>query len=253
MGVGVLAGKTAIVTGGGKGVGRGIALALASESANVVVCGRTAPALDETCVSIRERGGLALAVGCDVGDARQLEGLVEATVRTFGTIDVLVNNAMQVPHGMLIEISDDTVDAAWRSGPLAALRLMRLCHPYLRDGGVIVNVSSGAALDGAAPQRGVYAATKAALNSLSRAAAVEWGPDGIRVNVIMPFARTDAVARFLETEPDYAAQVVARVPLRRVGDPEEDIGRAVVFLCSPGAGYITGVTLPVDGGSAFLR
>jgi len=253
MRVGVLAGKTAIVTGGGKGVGRGIALALAAEGANLVVCGRSPSALEETSAAVRERGAAALAVTCDVCHADQLEALVDGTVRTFGTIDVLVNNAMQVPHGTILEISEETIDAAWRSGPLAALRLMRLCHPHLVGGGAIVNVSSGAALDGAAPQRGVYAATKAALNSLSRAAAVEWGPDGIRVNVVMPFARTDAVARFLENEPEYAAQVIARVPLRRVGDPEDDIGRAVVFLCGPDAGYITGVTLPIDGGSSFLR
>jgi meso-butanediol dehydrogenase / (S,S)-butanediol dehydrogenase / diacetyl reductase len=251
--VDLLVGKTAIVTGGGTGVGRGIALALASERANVVVCGRTAGPLNETCGAIRERGGLALAVTCDIGVAQQLEHLVDATVRAFGTIDILVNNAMQVPHGALLEISEETIDAAWRSGPLGALRLMRLCHPHLRDGGVIVNVSSGAALEGSAPHRGVYGATKAALNSISRAAAVEWGPDGIRVNVIMPFARTDAVARFLENEPEFAGQVIARIPLRRVGDPEDDIGRAVVFLCGPDAGYITGTTLPIDGGSAFLR
>ena len=249
----MLVGRTAIVTGGGQGVGRGVALALAGEGANVVVCGRTAVSLEGTCDEIRRRGAAALAVSCDVGDGKQLERLVETTVGRFGTIDVLVNNAMQVPHGTLLEITEDTIDAAWRSGPLAALRLMRLCHPHLRDGGVIVNVSSGVALQAAAPQRGIYAATKAALNSISRAAATEWGPDGIRVNVIMPFARSDAVSRFIENEPEYAAQVIDQVPLRRVGDPEDDIGRAVAFLCGPSAGYITGVTLPIDGGSSFLR
>jgi NAD(P)-dependent dehydrogenase (short-subunit alcohol dehydrogenase family) len=130
---------------------------------------------------------------------------------------------------------------------------MRLCHPHLRGDGAIVNVSSGIAIASQAPSRGFYAATKAALNALSRAAATEWGADGIRVNTIMPFAESDAVARFIAEEPELAAAAIASVPLGRVGEPEADIGRAVVFLVGPDARYITGVTLPVDGGSAYLR
>ncbi|MCU1346515.1 MAG: 3-oxoacyl-ACP reductase [Acidimicrobiia bacterium] len=251
--MGSLSGKTAIVTGGGAGVGRGIALALAAEGAQVVVCGRTLAPLEAVQGEITARGGAAHAVVCDVSDPTQLPGLVDAAISTFGSVDILVNNAMLIPHGSLLEIAESVIDGAWQSGPMAALRLMRLCHPHLRDGGVVINVSSAVSLQAVAPNRGMYAATKAALNTISRAAATEWGPDGIRVNVVMPFARSDAVARFLENEPEYAAEVIAAVPLRRVGEPEEDIGRAVAFLCGPAANYITGVTLPLDGGSAYLR
>jgi meso-butanediol dehydrogenase / (S,S)-butanediol dehydrogenase / diacetyl reductase len=251
--VGVLEGKRAIVTGGGRGVGRGIALALAAEGASVAVCGRTLSALEETCERIAERGGKALAVICDITDAEQLRALVEAAVEAFGGIDILVNNAMQIPHGRLIDISEELIDGAWRSGPLAALRLMRLCHPYLRRGGVVVNMSSSVSVTPDSPLRGIYSATKAALNAISRAAASEWGSDGIRVNAIMPFSNSDAMSRFLAEEPEHAATVVGQVALGRIGDPEADIGRAAVFLCGPDASYITGVTLPVDGGKVYLR
>ena len=133
------------------------------------------------------------------------------------------------------------------------MRLMRRCHPHLRDGGVIINVSSGTTKAAAAPNRAAYAMVKAALDALTRAAAMEWAADGIRVNAIMPFARTDAVDAFLANEPEQAAAIVANVPLGRIGDPETDIGRAVVFLAGPDAAYLTGATLPLDGGLAYLR
>jgi len=153
-----------------------------------------------------------------------------------------------------VAVKAGTVNAAWLSGPMASLRLMRLCHQYLKkDGGSIVNVSSGSSLSPDQPLRGVYAATKSAVNAISRAAAVEWGPDTIRVNVNMPFGKSEAVARFIENEPEFAAAVLRGTPLGRVGDPEADIGRVVVFLCSEEAGFLTGVTIPVDGGRSYLR
>jgi NAD(P)-dependent dehydrogenase (short-subunit alcohol dehydrogenase family) len=145
------------------------------------------------------------------------------------------------------------VQAAWETGPLAALQLMRLCHPHLKGDGAIVNVSSGVAISGAAHRRGIYAAVKAALNAISRAAANEWGPDGIRVNTIMPVARTEALDRFFANEPDRAQAMLAAIPLGRVGDTEQDIGRAVVFIVGPDARYLTGVTIPLDGGASYIR
>jgi NAD(P)-dependent dehydrogenase (short-subunit alcohol dehydrogenase family) len=234
-------------------VGRGIALALAAEGATVVVCGRTREPLDETCALIAVRGDRAAARTADVGDLPSLEALVADVVAAYGTVDILVNNAMQIPGGTLLEISEETVDAGWRTGPLAALRLMRLCHPHLRGGGVVVNVSSGTSTRPDSPAMGVYGATKVALNALSRSAAVEWAADGIRVNTIFPVAMTPAMERFTVEQPERAAQLVAGVPMGRIGDAEADVGRAVVFLCSDDASYITGTTLPVDGGRIFLR
>lgn len=245
-----LDGKTAIITGGGGGVGRGIALALSAQGAAVAICGRTMPALESTVQEIRDRGGAALAVQCDVTQTDQLIALVSAVIKEFGGVDILVNNAMQVPHGTLLEISEETIEAAWLSSPMASLRLMRLCHPYLVNGGSIINVTSGAAMAPGTPLRGIYSATKAALNNISRAAAVEWGPDGIRVNVIAPLAMSDAFARFQQNEPERAQQAVDSLPLGRVGDPEHDIGRPVAFLCGPDAAYITGNIINLDGGGS---
>jgi NAD(P)-dependent dehydrogenase (short-subunit alcohol dehydrogenase family) len=248
-----LEGRTAIVTGGGHGVGRGIALALSSAGAQVVVCGRTASTLAGVRSEIEARGGQALDVVCDITLPDDRTRLLEATLERFGGVDILVNNAALVPHGTLLEIDEGLIQSAWETGPLATLHLMRLCHPHLKGGGAIINVSSGAAIAGNVPQRGIYAAVKAALNSISRAAANEWGPDGVRVNTIMPVARTEAVDRFIATEPERAAAAFGAIPLGRVGDCEDDIGRVVAFLAGPDARYVTGVTITVDGGMGYVR
>ena len=249
---GILSGKTAIVTGSGQGIGRGIALALAMEGANVVVCDRFEERVNAACAAITERTGTALGVVCDVTSLADLQALVDRTVEAFGTVDILVNNAMQVPQGSVLDIDEDVVDAGWRSGPLATFRLMRLCHEHLRDGGAVVNVSSGAAL-ATHPSQALYAAMKAAISVISRSAAVEWGSDGIRVNTIMPFSETPTFKVWAEADPVFSAKAIAEVPLQRIGDSERDIGRGVVFLVGPDASYITGTTLPVDGGRAYLR
>ena len=248
-----LEGRTAIVTGGGQGVGRGIAIALARAGAQVTICGRTPETLQSSCAEIENLGGECLAVVCDISRQEDRLKLLEETLRRFGRINILINNASLIPRGTLLEIDNVVVQQAWESGPFAALQLMRLCYPHLRGGGVIINVSSGAAMAANAPVRGVYAAIKAALNALSRAAANEWGPEGIRVNTIMPFAQSPAMEQFLANEPKYASDLVAGIPLRRTGDAETDIGKAVAFLAGPDAAYITGVNLPVDGGISYVR
>jgi NAD(P)-dependent dehydrogenase (short-subunit alcohol dehydrogenase family) len=251
--MGLLSGRTAIVTGSGTGIGRGIALALTDAGANLVLCGRTAETLRAVRGEIEGRGGSALDVVCDITIADDRAQLVAAALDRFGGINILINNATFIARGTLLEVPDEDIQAAWDAGPVAALQLMRLCHPHLKDGGAIVNVSSGAAIEAKVPLRGIYAATKAALNAISRTAANEWGPDGIRVNVIMPIARTEPLERFLANEPEAANAITSRTALGRIGDCEQDIGRAVAFLVGPDAAYITGATIPLDGGTGYIR
>ncbi len=247
-----LAGKVAIVTGAGQGVGRGIALACASAGAAVVLVGRTLAKVEAVASEIAGRGGTALAVSADVCSAADIDRVVATTVERFGTVDILVNNAQEVPLGPLLEVEESAVQAGWESGPLATLRFMRRCHPHLKGGGVIVNLGSRAGVRPDPVGRGAYAAAKEAIRALTRAAAVEWGHDGIRANVILPYAMSPALERLAEDDPVAYERTRSSVPLGRIGDAEADIGRAVVFLAGPDAAYLTGATIPLDGGNAFL-
>jgi NAD(P)-dependent dehydrogenase (short-subunit alcohol dehydrogenase family) len=251
--VSALAGRPAIVTGAGRGVGRGIALALAAEGAPVAVIDRAEETLGDTCAEIEQRGGTSIPVVCDVRDLPAIERAVATVVDAFGGLRILVNNAQTPGEGLLLEVTEEDVDDAWRSGPLAAFRFMRVCHPHLRDGGAVVNVSSGAAMMAGPPGLAAYAAVKAALQTFSRAAAVEWGADGIRVNTIQPLASTPAYEQWKSEHPEAAAASLARIPVGRIGDPEHDVGRVVVFLVGPDAGMVSGTIVPVDGGSIYLR
>jgi meso-butanediol dehydrogenase/(S,S)-butanediol dehydrogenase/diacetyl reductase len=250
-----LDGTPALVTGAGRGVGRGIALALAAEGAPVAVIDRTEETLGDTCAEIEERGGTAIAVACDVRDLAAIERSVDAVVAAFGGVRILVNNAQISAQGSVLEVTEEAVDDAWTSGPLAALRYMRTCHPHLRDGGAIINISSGVTLAAGAHGLAAYSAAKAALQSFSRAAAVEWGRQGIRVNTVQPYVMTPGYEQWLEDNPQAAerAQALEHVPLGRMADAEADVGRSVVFLVGPDAGMITGTIVPVDGGAAYLR
>jgi meso-butanediol dehydrogenase / (S,S)-butanediol dehydrogenase / diacetyl reductase len=249
--MGLLEGKVALVTGAGQGIGQGVACALAAEGAAVAVVGRTPGKLLSTCDAIRERGGIAEPFVCDVMDATQIVNGVGAVVERFGGVQILINNAQVVPLGRLLDVTDQAFLAGLESGPLATLRMMRACHPYLKGDGVIVNFASSAAVRWDASGYGPYAATKEAIRALTRAAACEWGADGIRVNAVAPHALSPGLAGWIEANPGEAAAFFKTIPLGRVGDCERDIGRAIVFLASADAAYLTGATLPLDGGQAY--
>lgn len=247
-----LSGKVALVTGAGQGVGQGIALALAAAGATVAVTGRTIAKLEATCALISERGGTALAIAGNVKDPASLTDMVAQTVARFGGLDILINNAQEVPNGRLLEVSDEAFLAGFESGPLATFRLMKLAHPQMvaRGGGVIVNLASSAGIRWDMSGYGAYGAVKQATRVLTRAAAAEWGRQGIRVLTIAPHAESPGLKWWIANNPDEAEAFFRTIPLGRIGKLEEDIGRAVATLCGPDMAYLTGATIPLDGGQA---
>ena len=245
-----LEGKVAIVTGAGQGIGRGIALALADAGAVVAILERNRETGARTVGEIEDRGGDALVVTGDVRKRADCDAVVAAAVERFGGVDVLVNNAQQVPMGPLDACTDDDMYAAWESGALAAFRLMQRCHPSMteRGGGSIVNLASGAGTEGL-PGLGAYAVAKEGIRALTKVAMREWGVDGVRVNTVCPWARTDHWDGL--SEPEQQARV-RHNPLRRIGEPEE-VAAVVVFLASDAGSYVTGQTIHVDGGNMGFR
>jgi NAD(P)-dependent dehydrogenase (short-subunit alcohol dehydrogenase family) len=235
-----LEGQVAIVTGAGQGVGQGIALALAGAGAAVVAAGRS------------DRGGRAIPIVCDVTNAEHIERTVSRAASELGRIDILVNNAYEGAFGPLMSLDDAAFMRGIHSGPLAAFRFMRACYPHLKvRGGNVVNLATSAAVRWDSSNYGAYAVAKQAIRALTRAAASEWGPDNIRVNTIAPLASSPALKHWAETDPE-APTFFKSVPLRRIGDCENDIGRAVVAIVSSHMTYLTGATLPLDGGQAYF-
>jgi NAD(P)-dependent dehydrogenase (short-subunit alcohol dehydrogenase family) len=243
-----LDGKVALITGGSRGLGRTMALGFAEAGADVVVASRNAEACEAVASEVRDRGRRALAVGCHVGDWDQCEALVVRTVGEFGGLDVLVNNAGMAPvppslAGITEELFDKTVGVNLK-GPL---RLTALASVYLPSGGSMINISSLASTR-PSPHTVVYAAAKAGLNAVTRAAAQELAPRGIRVNALVCGTfDTDAFGRSMPTA-EMAAQLASHIPLGRIAEPEEVVGTAV-FLASEASAYMTGALVALDGGA----
>lgn len=249
---GPLAGKVALITGGGQGVGRGIALSLAKAGADIALTGRTFAKLDAVAEEVRALGRRVVALECDVKNAASIEASVAATVAQLGGLDILVNNAQEVTLGTIMDTPDDAFQAMFDSGPLATVRGMRAAYPHLKRSGeaVIVNLSTSATRRWDMGNHGGYGAVKRAVEALTRAAAAEWGPDGIRVLAIAPHADSPALNAWMKARPDEAEKFFRTIPLGRIGKCEDDIGEAVAALCTPAFKYMTSVIIPLDGGQA---
>jgi 2-hydroxycyclohexanecarboxyl-CoA dehydrogenase len=249
---GRLAGKVAVVTGGGQGIGRGIAKAFASEGAQIAILdvdANTAQSAAEECAG---RGVQALGLGCDVAERDQVEESVAQIVERLGGIDVLVTCALaKVKVQAFEETPLSGIEKMWRVGYLGVVNAMQVSLPYLRERrGNVINFGSGAGI-GAAAGYASYGPVKEAVRAITRIAAKEWGRQGVRVNNICPFAKSDQFDEWAAANPGQAAMALGSSVLGRVGDCELDIGRAAVFLASDDAGYITGHSLMVDGGQGM--
>jgi NAD(P)-dependent dehydrogenase (short-subunit alcohol dehydrogenase family) len=249
-----LEGKTAIVTGGGQGLGRGIAIALAQRGAHVTVTGRTPATLDAVVSEIEDKGGRALAVPGDAARRADGQSAVDATIEAFGTINVLVNNAQSSKPGIkLSELGDDDLDLVFGSGALGTLYAMQACYPHLKaaGGGSIVNLGSSTGITG---DRGFapYVMAKEAIRGLTRVAATEWGHDGIRVNVVCPAGMSPSAEAFRDADSERWARILRQIPLGRMGDEIADIGCAIAALVSDDLHFLTGATILLDGGRLMV-
>ena len=244
-----LTGRVALVAGGGRGIGRAVALALGERGASVAVSARSRDELEAVVADLEGLGARAASLPADLTDPDAAARVVEDAEASLGSLDILVNAAGISPvfvRSEQLEVAD--WDRVLATNLRAAFVLCQAAGTRMleRRGGSIVNVASiGAAV--ALPRLAAYCASKAGLVALTRVLAVEWADRNVRVNAVAPaYVRTDMAAGLLD-HPALGADVVARTPLGRVAEPEE-VAEAVVFLASDAAGYATGTTLYLDGG-----
>jgi len=244
-----LYGKVAVITGGNAGIGEAIAKAFVREGASVVITGRRQEELDRVVNDIVKEQGKALAVAGSVTDELHVQETVRQTVRQFGQIDILVNNAGVGDFGKrLHEIDDATWMQVLDVNLTGVFRMTRAVLPQmLKHGkGAIVNISSIASLVGL-PTLPAYAASKGALDAMTRALAVDYATNGIRCNVVNPGLIDTPMAAPLMSNPEHLDPILARYPIRRAGKPEE-VANMVLYLATDEAAWVTGGTFPIDGG-----
>lgn len=247
-------GQVALVTGGGAGIGRATALAFAGEGLKVAVADRDVAGGEATVALIREAGGQALFLACDVTREREVQALHEQVIEAYGRLDYAFNNAgIEIEKGRLAEGSEAEFDAIMGVNVKGVWLCMKYQLPLMlaAGGGAIVNTASVAGL-GAAPKMSIYSASKHAVIGLTKSAAIEYAKKGIRVNAVCPAViDTDMFRRAYEADPRKAEFAAAMHPVGRIGKVEE-IASAVLYLCSDGAAFTTGHSLAVDGGAMAI-
>lgn len=244
-----LSGKIALVTGASRGIGESVARTLAAYGAMVIVCSRNLEACEAVAASIREDGGKAQSRACHIGDVAQIELLYADIEATHGRLDILVNNAGVMPYfGPILDTGlvafQKTLDVNVRGYFYSSVHAAKLMAQH--GGGSIVNVAS---INGVTPgdQLGIYSISKAAVISMTQAFARECAPSGVRVNALLPGATKTKLAAGMLDDEKMLNGFLTRVPLKRMGDPQEMAG-AVLYLASSASSYTTGACLPVDGG-----
>jgi len=255
--------KVAIVTGAGRGIGRAIAMAYAAAGAKVAVVSRTPSTVEAVAREIKDAGGEAIGVACDVGKREQVFAAVDKTVKAFGTVHILVNNAQGFgteadpqPSTVFVAMEDTNEDEweyTFRTGATASLWFMKAVFPHMKAQhyGKIINFASSSGQMGF-PGNTCYNSTKEAIRALTRTAANEWGQYGINVNTINPALETRAFDAWKKARPEFVEALKQRIPMRRLGDPDVDAGPIAVFLASPGSDYMTGSTFMLEGGMHTL-
>ncbi len=243
-----LAGRVALVTGASRGIGRGIAEALGAAGAAVACAARAADHSEPTVARIRDAGGTAQAFGLDVTRAEEIPAAVRAVEAALGPIDVLVNNAGIIFQRKTLELTDEDWERMLATNLTSMFRLARAVAPSMiaRGGGRIINLGSMWGRVGV-PQYTAYCVSKAGVDALTRCLAVEWARHGIRVNCLAPgYIRTDFQADAMADQRTRAL-ILSKIPLRRLGEPEE-VGALAVYLASPASEFMTGQTIYLDGG-----
>lgn len=247
-----LEGKVALITGSTKGIGKAIAHRMAEQGAKVVISSRNQDACDEVAAELRGQGLEAIGVACNINYQEQLEILAKTASAEFGKVDILVCNAALNPFfGPSQDIPDEAFDKVMHANIGSVHRLCKLVIPGMAEagGGAVIIVSSIGGLKGT-DALGAYAISKAADMQIARNLAVEWGPKNVRVNCIAPgLVRTD-FARALWENPEIYEATVSKYPLRRIGEPDEIAG-AAVLLASDAGSFTTGQTIVIDGGGTI--
>lgn len=248
-----LTNKVAIITGGGRGIGFGLAKAFAKEGANLVITGRNETTLQKAKDKLESQYNIkVLPVSGDGAKESDVNNVINKAVEKYGKIDIIVNNAQTSKSGvMLKDHTKEDFDLAINSGLYATFYYMKAAYPHLKKSqGSVINFASGAGLFGKLGQSS-YAAAKEGIRGLSRVAASEWGPDNINVNVICPLAMTEGLAKWKEEYPDLYEKTIQGIPMQRFADPEKDIGATAVFFASDAGHYITGEAITIQGGSGL--
>jgi NAD(P)-dependent dehydrogenase (short-subunit alcohol dehydrogenase family) len=244
-----LAGKTALVTGASRGIGRAIAVGFAQAGADVVLTARNVDALEETRAAAEAHGRKAVVVPADVTDRDAVRSMVDDAISALGHVDIVVNNAGGTSFmAPFVDLRFDGWEKVFRLNTSSVVHVLQAIGPHLLEngGGSVINVASVAALTGT-PALTPYGASKAALHSLTKSLAVEWGHRGVRVNSLCPGWTATDLNRNLWENDDISAAMMRAVPLGRWGKAEEMVG-AAVFLGSDASSYLSGQAIVVDGG-----